>query len=63
VRGYYLDGRLRFVGIAGIKEDFKGWFSTDGQKVPLKAYMKAFIGSVKIELEDWKNWNGDRIFD
>ncbi len=53
---YYLDGSLKFMGIGGIKEGFKGWFSTDAQRVPLKAKMKAFLGSVKIELVSWKNW-------
>jgi hypothetical protein len=53
---YFLDGRLKFVGIAGVKEDFEGWFSYDVQSVPLKAAMKAFIGSVKIQISQWKNW-------
>ncbi len=60
--GYYLDGRLKFVGIAGIKEGFKGWFSEDLQSVPLKAKMKAFVGSVDIELENWEHWEGDSVF-
>ncbi len=59
--GYYLDGRLKFVGIAGIKDDFRGWFSLDLQRIPLKAYMKAFVGSVRIELKEWKNWDGEEI--
>jgi hypothetical protein len=61
VDGYYLDGKMKFVGIAGIKEDFKGWFSRDPQSVPLHAKMKAFIGSVRINLEWWKNWEGETI--
>ncbi len=59
--GYFLDGRLKFVGIAGVKEDFKGWFSRDAQSVPLKAYMKAFVGSVRLEIEDWQKWDGDGL--
>lgn len=62
IEGYYLDGKLKFVGIAGIKEGFKGWFSLDKQSVPLKAYMKAFIGNVRIELDQWEKWEGDTIF-
>jgi len=61
-KSYYLDGRLKFIGIAGVKEDFKGWFSPDGQSVPLKAKMKAFVGSVTIELKKWSNWAGETIF-
>jgi hypothetical protein len=63
IMGYFLEGKLKFVGIAGVKEDFKGYFSTDKQSVPLIAYMKAFIGSVKIQLEKWKKWDNEiKIF-
>ncbi|MFZ0390758.1 MAG: DUF3108 domain-containing protein [Calditrichia bacterium] len=55
---YYLQGKVKFIGIAGIKDDFEGWFSSDPQRVPLKAKMKAFFGSVTLELEDYKNWQG-----
>lgn len=58
-KGFYLEGRLKFVGVAGVKEDFEGWFSTDPQRIPLKASMKAFIGSVKLELKEWKHWRGE----
>jgi hypothetical protein len=61
VLAYYLDGKLKFIGIAGVKDEFRGYFSTDPQRVPLKAFMKAFIGNVKIELKEWKNWAGDSI--
>lgn len=61
VEGYYLDGKMKFVGIAGIKEDFKGWFSPDPQSVPLHAKMKAFLGSVGLNLHWWKNWSGDTV--
>ncbi len=27
VDGFYLDGKMKFVGIAGVSDDFKGWFS------------------------------------
>jgi len=53
---FYLEGRLKFVGVAGIKDDFKGWFSPDRQSIPIRAKMKAFIGSVGIELIRWNNW-------
>jgi hypothetical protein len=56
VNCFYLDGRLKFVGIAGVKDEFKGWFSPGRQSVPIIAKMKAFIGSVGIELIRWKNW-------
>lgn len=58
VKGYYLDGKIKFIGIAGVKDEFKGWFSPDAQGVPLHAKMKAFIGSVTLNLDWWKNWEG-----
>ncbi len=61
VMGYYLDGKMKFVGIAGLKEDFKGWFSPEPQHVPLHAKMKVIVGSVRLNLEEWKNWPGDSI--
>lgn len=61
-KGYYLYGKMKFVGIAGIKDDFKGWFSIDAQRIPLKAYMKAFIGKVSIQLDEWRLWNGEHIY-
>ena len=54
---YYLDGNIKFIGIAGLKDGFKGWFSNDGRRVPLKAHMKAIFGSVKIELEKFARWD------
>ncbi len=62
VQGYYLDGNLKFVGIAGLREGFKGWFSPDSQSVPLKAYLKAFIGNVKVEIERWRGWDASKVF-
>ncbi|RMF56948.1 MAG: DUF3108 domain-containing protein [Calditrichaeota bacterium] len=59
VLGYYLDGKLKFVGIAGIKEGFKGWFSPDLQSIPLHAKMKAIVGHVRVNLEWWKEWDED----
>ncbi len=59
VKSFFVEGKLKFAGIAGVKDDFKGWFSPDNQHLPLKASMKAFIGSVTIELQEWKNWNNN----
>ena len=56
VPAYYLEGHVMGGGIAGLKGDFKGWFARDGQRPPLKAKMKVFVGSVTLELESWKRW-------
>jgi hypothetical protein len=54
-----LSGTMKVDGIFGITGDFKGWFSDDTEAIPITAEMKFFLGSVKIELEQWnrKNWN------
>lgn len=54
---YYLDGELHIKGIAGVTGPFKGWFAVDRKRPPLKAELKVFIGHIKVELEEWKNWN------
>jgi len=59
IPAYPLNGQLKFVGLAGMKEDYSGWFSADSQSVPLKAIMKAFIGSVRIELIEWSSWKSN----
>jgi len=56
VESYYVDGRMNTLGIAGVTGPFKGWFAVDEQRIPLKAELKVFIGSVKLELEQWKGW-------
>ncbi len=60
IPAYYLKGKVKFIGIAGVKDDFEGWFSTDAQRVPIKAKMKAFFGSVTIQLEEHKNWLAEK---
>lgn len=60
ILAYPLSGQLKFVGLAGVKDRYLGWFSIDGQSVPLKANMKALIGNVKIELKEWKNWKANK---
>ncbi len=56
---WFLDGNVKFIGIAGVKDGFSGWFSRDSRRIPLRAKMKAFFGSVVIELEDFANWDTD----
>lgn len=54
---YPLDGEIKIKGIAGVTGPFQGWFAADGQRPPIKAKLKVFIGNVIVELEDWKNWD------
>ena len=53
----YFKGELFVEGIAGVTGPFEAWFSDDAYRVPIISYMEVFIGSVKIELQDWKNWS------
>jgi len=53
---YYVDGVIHMKGIAGVTGPFQGWFARDGQRPPLRAYVKVFIGNVIAELESWRNW-------
>ena len=48
------EGSADFVGIFGLTGDFTGWFSNDDARVPILAKMKVIIGSVTIELMQWK---------
>ena len=50
----HFDGSADFVGIFGLTGDFEGWFSNDEARVPIMAKMKVIIGSVTIELMEWK---------
>ncbi len=59
VPAYYINGEAHFKAIAGFGGEFEGWFSLDEQRVPLSSRMEVFIGSVYLELEEYKNWNPD----
>jgi hypothetical protein len=48
------DGTMDFVGIFGLTGDFEGWFSNDEARIPIYAKMKVIVGSVSVELMEWK---------
>ncbi|WP_457566453.1 DUF3108 domain-containing protein [Caldithrix abyssi] len=52
-----VEGTFHIKGIAGVTGDYKGWFTRDERRVPLKALLKVFVGNVVVELESWKNWH------
>ena len=52
-----VEGTFHIKGIAGVTGDYKGWFTLDERRVPLKALMKVFIGNVVVELEAWEKWD------
>jgi hypothetical protein len=49
-----LDGETEFRGIFGLTGYFEGWFSNDENAVPIVAKMQVIIGSIKLELKQWK---------
>jgi len=62
IRVVQLEGRADFEGIFGLTGDFVGWFSDDAAAVPIKAKMKVILGSINIELVEWKRpgWSPPR---
>ena len=54
---FSMEGHILGGGVAGWTGNFRAWFSTDAQHVPIKAEMKVFIGAVTLELESWKQWD------
>lgn len=59
IRVVRLSGKLKLKGIFGLKGDYIGWFSDDHATVPIAAEMKVILGSIRIELKQWKRtgWN------
>ena len=49
-----LDGDTEFRGIFGLTGYFEGWFSNDEYAVPIVAKMQVLIGSITLELKEWK---------
>lgn len=54
VRTTYFDGNANWTGVYGLTGGFEGWFSDDDARIPIKAKMKVYIGSVTLELQSWK---------
>jgi len=48
------EGEANWVGMFGLTGRFDGRFSNDVARVPIVAHMKVIIGSVKVQLQDWK---------
>lgn len=48
------NGKAEFTGIFGMTGEFRGYFSNDSAAVPIVAKMKVILGSVHIELDQWK---------
>lgn len=44
----YVDGIMRYAGVAGLTGDYEGWFMADAPYWPLRAKFKIFLGSISI---------------
>jgi hypothetical protein len=54
IKSVYLNGEANWTGIYGLSGRFEGWFSDDDARIPVKAKMKVYVGSVTIELQKWR---------
>ncbi|GBD07572.1 hypothetical protein HRbin21_01402 [bacterium HR21] len=54
VRTVYFWGTANWTGIYGLTGSFEGWFSDDEARVPIRAKLRVYIGSVTVELVRWK---------
>jgi hypothetical protein len=57
VKCIYFNGEANWTGIYGLTGRFEGWFSDDEAKIPIKAKMKVYVGSVTLELKSWRRGN------
>lgn len=54
VRCLLFDGQAHWKGIYGLSGKFRGWFSDDEARIPIKAKMYVYVGNIVIELIKWK---------
>lgn len=54
IKTVYFDGIAYWTGVYGLSGEFEGWFSDDEARIPIRAKMKLYLGSVNIELINWK---------
>lgn len=63
VRTVYINGTADWTGVYGLTGRFEGWFSDDEARIPIRAKMNLYVGSVTIELKSWKrgSWKPPRM--
>jgi hypothetical protein len=63
VKAIKIAGVADFVGVMGLTGEFAGWLSADDYRIPLKASFNVIIGSVTLELIDYKrtNWKAPKF--
>ncbi|CUS98390.1 DUF3108 domain-containing protein [Candidatus Chrysopegis kryptomonas] len=67
IRAKKISGFIPFVAeeIAGVTGDFIAYYSDDSARIPIKAYFKTSVGSVRIELVKWNRdkWKPPQVAD
>ncbi len=67
IRTKKISGFIPFVAedIAGVTGDFVAYYSDDSARIPIRAYFKTSVGSVKVELVKWlrNNWHPSQLSD
>lgn len=63
IRTIYFNGDANWTGVYGLTGRFEGWFSDDEARIPIRAKMKVYVGSVNLELVSWKrgSWQPPRF--
>ena len=57
VKTVYFSGDANWTGVYGLSGRYEGWFADDESRIPIKAKMKVYVGSVTIELQSWRRGN------
>ncbi|HEX2788248.1 MAG TPA: DUF3108 domain-containing protein [Ignavibacteria bacterium] len=63
VKAIKIAGVADFVGVMGLTGEFAGWLSADDYRIPLKASFNVIIGSITLELINYKrtNWTAPKF--
>lgn len=63
INSVHIDGFSYFVAVFGLTGEFEGWFSNDNARIPLKAKLQVKIGSITLELIQWKrkHWTAPKF--
>ena len=51
---WFSEGTTNIKGPFGFSGGFKSWFTTESERVPLEAWVKIFVGNVKITLQSYQ---------
>ena len=54
VMAWFSEGTTNIKGPFGFSGGFKSWFNTAPERVPLEAWVKIFVGNVKIKLQSYQ---------